>query len=191
MLRRHALLAAPVIVLLLAGCTQAPVEEPPTAGYTPTPAPTSTVPRPTPTPDAGVVPVTTACDALIDSQAMYEYNSNVTAVADFVPSPDSAATEALRSSGIACRWVNQSSGDTIDVSVVNYKEAKLAEKKAAVAAASTPAPILGDEGYFDVAGGVGEAQIFSGTYWITATSSTFFGADDVAPLVEAATASLG
>ena len=194
MSRRHALLAAPVLALLLAGCVPTPVvEEPPTAGYTPTPTPTatSTAPKPTPTLDAGTLPVGIGCDDLIDPQAMYDYNPNVSAVADFAPSPDSAAGQALVSQGVACRWVNQSSGATIDISVVSYTEAGLAAKKAAVAAASTPAPVLGDDGYFDAAGGVGEAQKFSGSYWLTATSTTFFGADDVARLMETATESLG
>ena len=50
---------------------------------------------------------------------------------------------------------------------------------------------FGAEGYFAAAGGVGTAEAFSGSYWVTAVSPTFTEPGDVAALVSSAVGSLG
>ena len=47
------------------------------------------------------------------------------------------------------------------------------------------------EGYFLANGGPGIAQAFTDKYWVTVQSTTFFAAEDVAPLIEYLSASLG
>jgi hypothetical protein len=185
---RRAALAAPLLVLLLAGCVDSPTEpvETPTFGYTTRP---SSIPTPSPTPTPSATPGPTsepfaiACSDLISADEIYEYNPNFGNVDEWVPSPGTAAGDGIAAQGTACRWQNQSSGATIDVSVAHLLGSGLSGKRADVAASSTPAS-WAIEGYFLANGGSGVAQAFTGEYWITVESTTFFAAEDVTPIIE-------
>lgn len=183
---RHLVFAAPVLLVLLAGClptpdpaaTPTPTRTPsasPSATPTPTPTPTATT-----TPDPEAIPLEIGCADLVDAQVFYDYNPNFSLLADFVPDGGAAAS-AVAAAGVACRWVNNSSGETIDISAARLPDARLGEAKAA---AGDPVEDFGVEGYF--AGGV--AQAFNNDVWVTATSTSFGAASDAAPLVIAAMA---
>lgn len=165
-------------VALLAGCTPPAPEPTPT----PTAAPSETA-TPTPTPEpsetATAGPVDIACDVLITPQAMYDFNPNFTLIASWSPAPGSAAQVAIDLEGQACRWQNDTSGDTIDVSVAALDEATLAAKQAEASAGSS-APY----GWFRVVDGAGEATAFHGTYWVVVRSVWFVGPGDANRLVE-------
>jgi hypothetical protein len=193
MSRRYALLAAPLLLLVLAGCVDSPTaEETATAGYTPPPVSTdSPAPTASATPDATSVPVALACADLISADQIYEYNLNFGPIDGWAPSPGTFAGDAIAAQGVACRWQNQSSGATIDVSVAHLLGSRLEDVRAAAASSSTAVDDFGIEGYFFANGGPGVAQAFTGEYWITAQSTTFFGAADVAPLMEYITPALG
>lgn len=185
-MRTLSLVGLCLTAVMLAGCV--PSTEP-----KPTPVESSTAsvtPTPDPTPSAPPVgvPVTIACADLISAQVIYDFNPNFGLVESFDPEGSSLAALAIQNNGIACRWINQTSGETLDVSVADLPEANLSALRAT---AGTAVPDFSSDGYFATSGGVGSAQAFTGSYWIAAVSAAFFDAVDAAPIVNAAIDALG
>src|SRR5690606_17805954 len=120
-------------------------------------------------------------------QTVYDFNPNFGLLADFVPETGSLAARALADDGIACRWINQTSGDTIDVSLSRPGPGALAAARAG-ASSGTPIGGLGDIAFFRTDGGVGTVQAFTGDYWITATSVYFQAPGDARLLLRDAVA---
>lgn len=195
--RRLSLITVTVAsAVLLAGCV-------PTGEATPTPtasASSSASATPSPTdepsteptaaPGAESEPVTIGCSDLISLDDMYEFDPNFSLLTSFTPPSGSAAAEAVADQGIACRWVHNTSGVTIDISVAHLLDSALSTKKSQVQSSSTSVPTYDSEGYFSTAGSVGTAQVFTGPYWVTVTSEAFFEAGDAATLVNDADDSL-
>ncbi|QEO10385.1 arginyl-tRNA synthetase [Protaetiibacter larvae] len=178
------------IAVLLSGCRApepAPSSSAPAPGDTPSASPEAS-PSATPTPSA--TPVDVACDALIPAQAMYDFNPNFSLIDGWSPDAGSAAADAVAAEGVACRWQNNTSSDVIDLSVAQLDSASLEAKANEAYASSTMVPTYGDEAYFAVAGGVGEAIVFAGAYWVVIRSPYFQEPGDASPLVEAVLAAL-
>ena len=193
--RRTLFIAAPLlaITLLLAACV-------PTASPDATSQPTSNAsPRPTstttPSPEAPAAetgtPVGIGCNDLITPQEIYDYNPNFGLIADFVPEKGTLAAQAVAASGLACRWMNQTSGDTIDVSVAHLDSASNQTRKDTLAASSTSVSSFGPDGYFDQGDLGSAAQAFPGEFWVTATSIAFFATEDATPIMTDAIAAVG
>ena len=126
--------------------------------------------------------VNLGCDDLLTPQNIYDYNPNFTNV-DFTPAAGSSAAQAEQWNGLACEWVNDTSNDTIDVSVANIQDLGTMVQLQNSAAAGTPVSGIGDSAYFTmVTPSEGELQVFSGSYWLTFRSTWFESADDAAPL---------
>jgi hypothetical protein len=187
--------SAAIVALALTGCV--PQAEP---GTDPTTAPTptlSTSPSPTAAPTPGATlppsgdPVTFGCDELLSPQAIYDFNPNFGLQDDYTPAPGSVGAQAVEQRGIACSWLNQTSGETIEVTAAKPAAESIAALQADLAASGTAVSAFGVDGYFEVSNGTGVAQVFSGPYWITASSTTFLEAGDVLQLVEAALSTLG
>lgn len=155
----------------------------PSTGPSATPSASST-PAPTPT------PVTIGCGTLISPDAMYAFNPNFGLLTSWTPTAGSAAATALQDSGIACRWSNQTSGDTIDVSVAHLDAASIATLESDAAGRGTPVTTYGEKAYFRAAGGIGTAEVFRGDYWLVASSVDFAEAGDPADLIDAALSAL-
>lgn len=183
----RALIAAPLIVLALAGC----VPTSPDSTPTPTLPPVTLAPNPTPTitatPSPETVPLSMECSDLLTAQAIYDYNPNVSLLPSFSPDASSPAGRALADQGIACSLVNQTSGATIDFGLVQLTDEAFAARSAAV----TATPSSDFDGYFDVIDGVGTAQVFSAPYYLTVTSDQFSSASDMTELVQMALSQLG
>ena len=188
-MRRPLQLVSSASVLLLAGtllaaCTTPEPEPAPTSSTSPsaseTPEPSS---EPSETPSSR--PVDIRCDELVTPQAMYDFNPNFSLIDSWSPSAGSAAGQAVAADGVACRWQNDTSGDTIDVSVASFDEAGIAQKQAD-AASGTSAPY----GWFRIADGAGEAITFEGSYWLVVRSVWFTDPGDATPLVDAALSAL-
>lgn len=184
----------PLCVFLLAGCgfleptTTATPSVPagsPSATSAPDPGTTST-----PAPEPGV-PIGIDCDALVTAQAMYDFNPNFALQSDFAPTAGSPGAEAVADSGIACSWVNLTSGQTIEISAAQPGPSELEARRSEVAASSNSVPTYIVEGFFILADGIGRADAFDGPYWVTMTSELFFEPGDVAPLMAAAVGALG
>ncbi|PJJ61608.1 iron ABC transporter ATP-binding protein [Compostimonas suwonensis] len=186
------------VLATLAACTSDPVSTvKPTKVASETPAadpsetPTTT---PTPTEDPGI-PVTIACDQLLTPDDVYAFNPNFGTQPDYAPAEGSSAAEIVAAQGLSCGWLNQTSGDTISASVGQFGDPHLESLKNTMVMESKPVPTYGDpatiEGYFEVENGVGQANVFSGPYWISMSSTFFVEPGDAQPLVAAALANLG
>ena len=136
------------------------------------------------------MPVGIGCNELITPQQMYDYNPNFGLAADVTPDAGTLAAQAVAASGLACRWVNQTSGDTIDVSVAHLDSASTSRRAAELAASSTPVTVFGPDGYFDQGDLGSAAQAFPGEFWVSATSIAFFAVEDAEPIMNAATAAV-
>jgi hypothetical protein len=183
---RHAvtpIALAALAIALLAGCTPDgdgtdPSATPNTSG---TP---SGEPSPEPT-DAPVgVPISATCDDLVSPDTLYIYNPNFGPIDGFTPDDGTPAASALAYQGVACRWQNQTSGDTIDLSVAQLDDDSLTALKNAAFEDSEMVPTYGEEAYFTVESGVGVAQVFQGPYWIVAESPIFFEPGDATELIQ-------
>lgn len=163
---------------------------------TPTTAP-SEAPAPTAsaTPAPGTTPVTIDCDTLITPQAMYDYNPNFGLSESYKPEAGTDAADIAAVNGLVCGWINQTSGEVVEVAVANLSDEKLTELKNGFVTSSNSVPTYGDptkiEGYFEVAEGTGQAQAFAGPYWISSSSASFYEPGDAQPVVAAAIAGLG
>ncbi|MBB5632440.1 hypothetical protein BKA04_000663 [Cryobacterium mesophilum] len=94
---------------------------------------------------------------------------------------------AAADDGTICRWVNQTSGATIDIGVSSPGATAFAAARSA-ARSGTPVGGLGDEAYFTVSGGVGVLQAFAGSIWVTASSEYFAVPQDATTIVAKAVA---
>jgi len=178
------------VTMVLTGCTTpepAPTSAPPSPSdsSTPTPEPSETTAPPTST------PVDIACDILVPPQVMYDFNPNFSLLASFTPASGSAAADAVAAEGTACRWQNNTSGEVVDVSVASFDADTLDRLATDTYGHSTMVPTYGgDEAYFEVADGVGEAVVFDGSYWVVVSSSYFLEPGDAEPIVAAVLAAL-
>jgi len=136
------------------------------------------------------IPITIGCNTLITPDDIYAFNPNFALISNWTPKAGSAAATAKSEQGIACRWQNQTSGDTIDISAAHLDAASIEALKNAAVEKSTMVPTYGDEAYFSVSGGVGTAIVFQGTYWLVASSVEFAEPGDPADLITAALSAL-
>ena len=173
---------------LLAGCDPTPspsggASDTPTpdSRFTPTP---SNPPVPTATPSA--TPVSVACSTLISPQKMYDFNPNFGIIDSWTPAAGSPAAVAKSEKGVACRWLNQTSGALIDLSVASLDAASIESLKNQTVGSSTMVPTYtdADEGYFTVSNDVGTAVVFDRTYWIVMTSTYFAEPGDPSELIQ-------
>lgn len=181
-------LALAVVAGTLTGCAQQPIELP-TAVPTESGSPSAT-PGPAVEPSDDSTPVEVACADLVDADTIYRFNPNFVLLGDWTPDAGSAAADALAAGGIACRWVNQTSGDTIDVSVAAPGDDELADLESAASAEGEPVSAYGEEAYFEVADDAGTATVFDRGYWLVAVSPAFLEPGEPEEIVSAALAAL-
>lgn len=187
---RLALLLPLVAVVALAGCapTDQTAEQPaPTATRSSTP---SATPSAEPTPEPTSSPIGLSCSQLVSDQVIYNWGSGNFALDDsYTPAAGSAAASAVAAGGVACRWINLTSAETVDVAVAAPGSAALETERASAAAAGSAAPELSG-GYFRMEGSAGRVDVFTATLWVTASSVWFGSSADAAPLVESALAAV-
>ena len=194
--RSAAPLAVPLVVAValiagLAGCVPTPSPSPTGSGASSSPAVTaSATPSASPTPTVSATPITIGCSQLISADAIYAFNPNFGLLDSWTPASGSAAATAKSEKGIACRWSNQTSGDTIDFSVAHLDSASIESLKNDAVATSTMVPTYGDEAYFSAKKGTGTAIVFRGDFWLVASSVDFLEPGDPADLIDAALGAL-
>jgi hypothetical protein len=159
-----------------AGCLQFAPPSSPSA--VPTQAPSST-PTPTSTPTATPTntPFAENCIILITPDQLYAYNPNYVVDPNYAPKPDTVASAVKAQSGQTCGWIDESSGDILEVAVAEPTTSALAAAKAS-AATGAPISAYGEQGYFGVKAGIGSAQFFMGRLWLTVSSPEFATPDD-------------
>lgn len=156
-----------------AGATDAPAES----------ATPSATPSPTPTP-AGTA-VALSCDEVLTADDLYAFNPNYGTAPAFEPTGDAAT--AAEYDGLACGYMNQTSNAIIEIGIAAPNDVLRNQQYDAAVAQSTPVPTYGDapaiEGFFTSINGVGEAQIFTDTYWVTVNSVDLFEPGDAQGLL--------
>ncbi len=190
------LVIATVATVGLAGCVGAPKAiTTTTASPDASNSPSATATSPSPSPSATVAapasgkPVAIGCNTLVSAQTMYDFNPNFGLDATFAPKSGSAAATAIADKGVACNWLNQTSRDTITVSVARPGVTALDQLKA-TAATGTASSGYGDAAYFSTSGIVGRVDVFRGEYWLSATSVYFASTADAGPLLTSALGAL-
>ena len=174
----------------LSGCVPTPTPTPSgTTSTTPSDTPSASS-TPSPTATTVSTPITIDCNTLISPDDIYAFNPNFGLITAWTPKAGSAAATAKSEQGIACRWQNQTSGDTMDFSAAHLDPATIDSLKNAAVEKSTMVPTYGDEAYFSVSGGVGTAIVFQGDFWLVATSVDFLEPGDPADLIDAALGAL-
>ena len=174
----------------LAACAPEPGTVPtsdPGAVSTPSASPSIPAPSQTTAPPEQPTAVAIPCSSVVDAQTMYDFNPNFGLLASFTPSAGSLAARATADKGTVCRWSNQTSGDTVDVTISRPGSTAFTAAKGA-AGTGTSVSGLGDAAYFSTSGGAGIVQVFDGPFWITATSVYFSSADDASGIMRAAVA---
>jgi hypothetical protein len=193
-----------IAVAMLAGCAP---EGPGGENATGTAAPTGTAtdaPAPgpsaapgntaTPAPEPAGTAVGITCDQLLTAEDVYTFNPNVGTAPDYSPTSGGTAATAAKYDGIACGLLNQSSGEVIEISVAVPNDVLMTQLKNAAVSGSTAVPTYGTppaiDGFFSKSGDSGLAQVFSGKYWLTASSTAFVEPGEPLPLLKAAVSHL-
>ena len=183
---------AGLLVTAVSACATETEATPAQTSATPTPTATPT-PEPTATQAPVTVgkPVTIGCNTLVSPDAMYAFNPNYGLSESYTPAAGTEAATIVEAKGLACQWVNQTSGEVVQVAVADLPSDKITALKNNFVMNSNSVPTYGVEGYFQVEDVLGEAEAFSGTYWISASSDAFYEPGDAQPIVEAALAGIG
>lgn len=184
-------------LLVLTGCSPAATGTP-TGSATPTPSATSSAsatPTPTPTPEPTGTPIALTCDQVLTAQEAYDFNPNYGTAPAYEPADGSLAATAVKYSGLACAWSNQTSGELIEIALTQPEAALMTTLKDKAIADSKVVPTYSTspdiEGFFTMKAGAGQVQVFTGTYWLTLTSPAFYEPGDAQTLVAAVLAHLG
>ncbi len=178
------------IALLLTGCASSmPLPAEPRSTSQSNVASPSDQPLVTASPSGS--PVTIGCDQLLSLQNVYDFNPNYGANPSFTV-PDQLLP-LTKIGGVACGWINQTSGDTIAVGVAKPDATTQAAAANTAASSYTAVPTYGTaplEGYFGMSGSTGVATVFSNGYWIVVTGSAFLEPGDATKLVQSVIANL-
>ncbi|GAA1944136.1 hypothetical protein GCM10009717_08180 [Agromyces allii] len=184
--------------LLLSGCSPAGADPtPPASDPAASGSPAASDPAVTPEPSESVEPPTPfaiACDALVTPDQLYAFNPNFGAAPDYAPKAATVKTVATDAAGTACGYLNQTSGDLIEVAVATPSASALTGYANEAAASSTAVPTYGTPpavtGFFEHSGSNGQVQVFTGAYWVVLDSPEFFEPGDAQRLVEGVLANL-
>lgn len=178
-------LAVAASALVLAGCAEPapPSTDPTAAASEPASDPgASEAPAEQPT------PFEIPCDELLSADDAYAFNPNFGPAPDYEPSA-AGLLGVEEEAGTTCGLLNQTSGALVEFGVATPPEAALEARKNDAALGSKPVPTYGTppdvEGYFSATGEHGEAQVFSGPYWIVVDSAEFVEPGDAQVLVSA------
>ncbi|MFF2370160.1 iron ABC transporter ATP-binding protein [Agromyces sp. NPDC058110] len=186
-------------VALLAGCSPSGADPSTTAEPGASGAPAATEPGATtePSPVETVEPPTPfeiACDALVTPDQLYAFNPNFGAAPDYEPEAATVVTVATDAAGTACGYLNQTSGELVEVAVATPSADALTGYANDAATSSNAVPTYGTppevSGYFEQGGSHGQVQVFTGDYWVVLDSTDFFEPGDAQGLVEAVISNL-
>jgi hypothetical protein len=193
-----ALTGAALALVALAGCAPESSAEPTasavpsataTATATAAPAETATVEptaTPTPPPAPEGTPVGLACDQVLTADDVYAINPNFGTDPGYAATSASALTAATYG-GVSCGWLNQSSGEVIEVAIAMPNEALANTLKDAALAEGEIVPTYGTapevEGYFSASAST--AQVFTKGYWVAVTDPGMIEPGDAGPMLDA------
>lgn len=159
-----------------------------TAGPAPSGSPAPVTPSATAAPTR---PVNLSCTDVLSLQAVYDFNPNYGADPRYSPAAGSDAAEAVAHDGIACGWLNQTSGDTFEVAVSIPSDDELERLRAAARSAGTEFEVDGADAWFTASGGVGVAWLRVDDHWVVIDGAEFGSPVDVAQLAQSAADAIG
>ena len=168
--RRSAVLLAVATAALAAGTLSAcssliPTTPPPTTGA---PAPRA----PSPTSEQ----IALNCDLMITDADAAAFTPPLHPIPSFVPSAGTLPSVLVQHGGQPCGWGADSAASLQVVVAVPFTSGLKAAK--AAAAAGQPVDLAQvDAAYFTTSDGMGQVQIFLGSYWIDVASPSFTSAD--------------
>lgn len=183
---------AALVSLGLAGCTGSSSDANSPATTSSGSSSTESISTPTPTATLSGTPLTMSCTQILSLQNVYDFNPNYGENPNF-KAPDQIVP-LTKIGGVACGWINQTSGDTFAVGIAQPDAASLTTIANATAASYTAVPTYGTspvEGYFGMSGSTGVATVFANGYWVVVASDAFLEPGDAAPLVASVLANLG
>lgn len=175
---------AVLLAALVAGCTPTTEAEEPTPSATsvpsatsspssaPSPSPSEPTPQPSasatlPTSGLDALPLGIPCDELVSPQALYDFNPNFGS--DPAPQQSELVETIVASGGIACGWLNQTSGARISVGVIRLTPDSIDAVRSTAPDRAEPSAVIPD-GFFRVSGGSGHTEIIGEDYWIVIDS---------------------
>ncbi|MCU1444460.1 iron ABC transporter ATP-binding protein [Cryobacterium sp.] len=189
-----ALTGATLALIALAGCGPESSAEPtasaaPSATASVEPTATATVEptaTPTPPPAPEGTPVSLTCDQVLTADDVYALNPNLGEDLEYAAS-SAAAVTATTYGGIACAWLNQSSGEVIEVALAMPNESLANTLKDAALSDGEIVPTYGSapevEGYFSASSST--AQVFTRGYWVAVTDPGMIEPGDAGPVLDA------
>jgi hypothetical protein len=183
--------AAVLFALGVATSLSACVDEAHTPTLSPSASPSDTAdPQPSDTPTDTPDAIDIACADLVDPDAVYAFNPNLALLGEWTPDAGTPAADAVDAGGVACRWVLESGGGTMDISVARLPEERILGLKNEAFTSSQMVPTYGDEAYFEVEGGVGTAIVFQGRFWMVVSSEAFAEPGEPTDIIDSALAAL-
>ena len=133
------------------------------------------------------------CDELLSADDVYAFNPNYGTDPGFEPSAE-AVVGIVDEAGTACGLLNQTNGAVIEFGVATPPAGALEARMGDAALNSNVVPTYGTppdvEGYFTRTGDVGEAQVFTGPYWVVIDSTELIEPGDAQSIVSALLANL-
>lgn len=118
------------------------------------------------------------CDQVATPQQMYDYSPMLSGLTGWTPSAGTLAAKALTWNGVTCRWMRESGGVNMDISVAKIVDRGTMTQLQSDAALGTPVSGLGDAAYYNN----GTLQMFNGQYWVIMTYPWTESGDEFAPL---------
>lgn len=151
----------------------------PTQSESPRPA---TEDSPAPSPDVRVVgvPIGLDCTEILSPDALYAFNPSVGTNPDFEPT--ALAQQAVEYEGVACGWINQTSGVTLAVAVARFDPESLAIVRERAADREGSQRVDGSDAYFRVQDGMGVIEAFVDGDWVIIESEEFTSPGDFSEL---------
>lgn len=176
-------------IALIAGCVavdQLPAVPSEIAGdenERPTPSPTLIETAAPGDPSLSSTPVEIDCDALLSLETIYEFNPNVGIDPAYMPTARGA--EALAYDGVSCGWINQTSGDSLSVSVARFDAVSLSALQQ-IARERDGSTVVGPDNTatFRTVNGIGSLELFADSYWISIESRMIVEYADATLLID-------
>ena len=170
-------------------------------GSTPA-ASTSAIPNPTASAATGIIGLATGltCDDVLSADDLYALKggANIALNTKATPAAGSMAARLVSLKGIACVYVNESSGEKFTVGLARPSASSMPLVTSSIEreqGSSYRVPsfsvLTGAVGYFRVYNGIGLASVATPTYWYSVSSTTFDTSVDARQIVQLVQKSLG
>lgn len=179
-------LSTTVTSSLLAGCATSSLKEPTqnqtVEGRLPV-TPSAATPAPSGSESESLhgVPVGHTCQNLISLQALYDFNPNFSLTTSQKPIQPTVSAPYERLAGITCLYMNQTSGEVIQLSIAKITEDALQIPGTAFATAGRPVSTLSNihiKVFFEENNGNFIFRLVNGNYLLAVSSALLSSAED-------------